>query len=175
MENNLINKFNDIFKEINIEYEKFKEQLNLLNEQNNNLMQENILLKNTVKNLTNDLNIEKKTKSSSTLWECMNAKLSEKDTIIEQLKKDIEFYKRTTDNKTNIMEKYQHNINIINNNNKSTESNIQLNDNNTFNDIKEENKTIKSKEKKKKKKKNIELYDDKDEMEKLEKELANKN
>ena len=111
------------------EHNKSIQQIQELEEKNNIIVEENNRLKNTIE----ELNKEKKAKTSSTIWESMNAKLSEKDTIIEQLKKDIEFYKRTG-TKTNIAEKWQSTIS------KSNEKiNIQLSDKlveKTFNTIK---------------------------------------
>lgn len=98
----------DFYKNINLmknEHLKLIIQTNELKEKNNLLEQENTKLTNII----NELNKEKKAKASSTIWESMNSKLAEKDVIIEQLKKDIEFYKRTG-TKSNISEKWQSNI-----------------------------------------------------------------
>lgn len=97
--------FNSNIDLIKNEYDKSISQLKDLEEKNNVLEQENIKLTNII----NELNKEKKAKASSTIWESMNSKLAEKDIIIEQLKKDIEFYKRTS-SKSNIAEKWQSNI-----------------------------------------------------------------
>lgn len=97
--------FNSNIDLIKNEYDKLIFQINELEKKNNILEQENIKLTNTI----NELNKEKKAKASSTIWESMNSKLTEKDIIIEQLKKDIEFYKRTS-SKSNIAEKWQSNI-----------------------------------------------------------------
>lgn len=97
--------FNSNIDLIKNEYDKSISQLKDLEEKNNILEQENIKLTNII----NELNKEKKAKASSTIWESMNSKLAEKDIIIEQLKKDIEFYKRTS-SKSNIAEKWQSNI-----------------------------------------------------------------
>jgi len=83
----------DYYKNINlIKNENLKSilQINKLEEKCNLLEQENTKLTNII----NELNKEKKAKASSTIWESMNTKLAEKDNVIEQLKKDVEFYKR---------------------------------------------------------------------------------
>jgi len=101
---------NDFIDNLNLvgeEYKLLKTKISNLSEQNTNLEQENTKLKNTI----DELNREKKLKSSSTLWESLNSKVIEKDSIIEQLKKEIEFYKRAgTKNSTNITDKYQSNL-----------------------------------------------------------------
>ena len=48
-----------------------------------------------LKNIINTLKKENSEKSSKTIWETTQQKLKEKDEIIEELKKTIEFYKRT--------------------------------------------------------------------------------
>jgi hypothetical protein len=98
------NNFESYIIKIKEENELLKIQIKDLEEKNSNLEQENI----NQKNIIEELNKEKKLKSSSTLWETLNSQISEKDTIIEKLKKDIEFYKRTeTKNVVNIRDKYQ--------------------------------------------------------------------
>ena len=67
--------------------------------ESNQLKEENNLLKKKIA----DLNDEKKTKSSSVLWETTQKQLGEKDQIIEQLKKDVEFYKRQSVLEQNLM------------------------------------------------------------------------
>ena len=99
------NIFENNFVKIKEEYNLLIKQMKITEEKNIYLEQENIKLKNTI----SELNREKKEKSSSAIWESMNSKLGEKDVIIEQLKKDIEFYKRTG-TKTNVGEKYQYNL-----------------------------------------------------------------
>lgn len=51
---------------------------------------------------------EKKSKSSSALWESTQVQLREKDIQIENLKKELEFYKRNSKS-NNLMEKYPYN------------------------------------------------------------------
>jgi len=97
--------FNSNIDLIKNEYNKLIFQINELEEKNNVLKQENTILTNVVE----ELNKEKKAKSSSTIWESMNSKLAEKDIIIEQLKKDVDFYKRTGP-KTNIVNKWQSSV-----------------------------------------------------------------
>ena len=99
------NDFNTNINLIKKEYNEFILQINELREKNDTLKQENEILTNNII----ELNKEKNAKTSSTIWMTMNSKLSEKDAIIEQLKKDIEFYKRTGP-KINIAEKWQSNI-----------------------------------------------------------------
>ena len=94
--------FNSNISDIKKEYYKLDNQIKELENKNNILIEENIKLSNVIE----ELNKEKKAKASSTIWESMNTKLSEKDIVIEQLKKDIEFYKRTSP-KYNITEKWQ--------------------------------------------------------------------
>lgn len=101
MENIFLSNINSIKYEQNNLIKKINELENL----NEKLSNDNLNLKNIIE----ELNKEKKAKSSSTIWESMNTKLAEKDNIIEKLKKDVEFYKRTG-TKTNIAEKYQANI-----------------------------------------------------------------
>jgi hypothetical protein len=98
------NNFDNNINKIKEEYNLLKTQIKKLEEQNTNLEQENIKLKNSI----DELNREKKAKASSTLWESLNSKVVEKDNIIEQLKKEIEFYNRTCiKNNINICDKYQ--------------------------------------------------------------------
>lgn len=99
---NVINTNINLIKD---EHNKFILQTKELEKKCNLLQEENTKLTNII----NELNKEKKAKASSTIWESMNTKLAEKDNIIEQLKKDVEFYKRTGP-KTNIAEKWQSNI-----------------------------------------------------------------
>ena len=94
--------FNSNITDVKNEYYKLNNQIKELENNNDVLKEENRKLSNIIE----ELNKEKKAKASSTIWESMNTKLSEKDIIIEQLKKDIEFYKRTCP-KSNITEKWQ--------------------------------------------------------------------
>lgn len=107
------------------ELEETKLKINQLEKDNGDL-----------KNKTVILNEEKKTKSSSALWESTQAILKEKDTIIEDLKKEIEFYKRNSgnfsksnsvinkyawaDNCKNVSKSFE-NTNILNNNDKKND------------------------------------------------------
>lgn len=139
--NAILNEFQSNFNSnidlIKNEHTKLTHQIKELEEKNNLLEQENTKLTNTI----NELNKEKKAKASSTIWESMNSKFAEKDVIIEQLKKDIEFYKRTGP-KSNIAEKWKSNISKSNSSdsieekevektlvsNKSVEKEIELTD-----------------------------------------------
>lgn len=142
--------FNSNIDLIKNEYDKSISQLKDLEEKNNILEQENIKLTNTI----NELNKEKKAKASSTIWESMNSKLAEKDIIIEQLKKDIEFYKRTS-SKSNIAEKWQSNILKSNSSDsiETKETKISISNKLVEKEIKE-----KEKEKEKRNMKNIKVY-----------------
>ena len=81
------------------------------------LKEENIALKKRI----SELNDEKKSKSSSVLWETTQKQLGEKDQIIEQLKKDVEFYKRQS-GKTTVTDKYPYNPNLNSIPNQSNQS-----------------------------------------------------
>ena len=111
---NIINNITEYLKlelvKINNEYNSLT---NIIDDKNNkiNLLTEEI---DVLKKKNNDLTYENKSKSSSSLWESTQLQLKEKDLIIENLKKDIEFYKRN--GKTNnIMNIYQPNENNIKN------------------------------------------------------------
>ena len=191
---------------------------NNLNEQIINIFNEYNLLKDTIdsnsktilsltednKNLKtriNELIEEKKSKSSSALWESTQVQLREKDLIIENLKKDLEFYKRNSKS-NNVMEKYPYNVST-NTDTKKSEQNIQqtekpnsTNKDNNKNDEKEvkqelevekeleverelvkkvkKSKKDKSKDKseKKKKKKKETIQEEEDDDDELEKELT---
>ena len=189
------NIFENNFVKIKEEYNLLIKQMKITEEKNIYLEQENIKLKNTI----SELNREKKEKSSSAIWESMNSKLGEKDVIIEQLKKDIEFYKRTG-TKTNVGEKYQYNllkqnssiftepIYTTQNNSIIIENNIQnkiINDNKQIEIVKNEQIEIvmenqvastkklkdKSKDKSEKKKKK-KIIEEENNLDDLEKELA---
>ena len=123
------NNFQNYIIKIKEEYDFLTNSIKMVEEKNFNLTQENINLKNTI----DELNKEKKAKSSSTLWESMNSKIIEKDNIIEQLKKDIEFYKRTG-TKTNIGNKYQSNLLKLNSVDSGELVSIEQNDLITIND-----------------------------------------
>ena len=155
-------------------------------ELNNNISQityENIELKNKNKELLE----EKKSKSSSTLWESTHKQLREKDVIIEQLKKDSDFYKRQykasnilsnypysnlSEQNTIKLEKEINKINIHNNNNDDNNDNDNDNDKKNKKDKKKKDKTKeKSKKDKKKKMDIINIDTDNDELIRLEREL----
>lgn len=102
----------------------FEIKINQITDILNTLLVENTTLKSNFDDLTNEnialkqqineLIEEKKQKSSSTLWTSINEQLKEKDILIEQLKKDIEFYKRqssTFSTSSNIANKYLQSIN----------------------------------------------------------------
>jgi hypothetical protein len=124
------------------------ELTNNFNLQINKIVNEHNLLKNTIddknknievltednygfKTRINEMIEEKKSKSSSALWESTQVQLKEKDLIIDNLKKELEFYKRNSKS-NNVMDKYPYNINnnTINNNNtnSNTKSNINKNE-----------------------------------------------
>jgi hypothetical protein len=114
----LVNNFNSQISKIINEYNLLN---NLVQEQNKQiqLLTED---KNNLKTRINEMQEEKKSKSSSALWESTQLQLKEKDLIIENLKKDIEFYKRNYKNNTNLMDKYP-----FSGNNNKNESVNQLN------------------------------------------------
>lgn len=185
--------FNSNIDLIKNEYDKLILQINELEEKNNILEQENIKLTNTIE----ELNKEKKAKASSTIWESMNSKLAEKDIIIEQLKKDIEFYKRTG-SKVNIADKWQSTVSKCNSSNfkekkeqkadiinKNKEDNIETiktvevievkkDDNDKEKEVIIKKSKDKSKDKSEKKKKKKKVVEEED-LDDLEKELAGLN
>ena len=107
---NIIKEFDEFYNkknnEILTEYNKLEVIINNSNNTIELLVEENNLLKKK----NNEMIEEKKLKSSSTIWESTQTQLKEKDLIIEQLKKDVEFYKRQC-NKSNVTEKYPYNSN----------------------------------------------------------------
>ena len=171
--------YNNKMTDVIDEYNKLKQLKNSIDKNNFDLVNQNYELKKRIDELIE----EKKSKSSSTLWESTQKQLKEKDFLIEQLKKDIEFYKRQS-TKTNLMDKYPYNPNKDINENTYTNEN---NDNNETkqiketidaNEIKSKKKKEKSKDKtdKKKKKEVIKINDDDDDdVNELEKELLGFN
>jgi hypothetical protein len=94
-------------------------------------------------NIINDLKCrvrelveEKKSKSSSALWETTTVQLKEKDQIIEGLKKDIEFYKRTqTKSLSPVSAKYQANLTESKESEKYSQNKIVLDEENLENTV----------------------------------------
>ncbi len=121
-----------------------------------------------------DLNDKIKSKSSSSIWESMQLQLQEKDKVIEQLKKDINFYSRqnvinsvpvtNSDKKISQQEITTNNKQTINN---QTEVNDLLDSKNTNDIIEKKEKKVKKDKKEKKSKKKIEQeIEDIDDLEK---------
>ena len=130
-----------------------------------------------LENKNKDLNERLKSKTASAIWANMQVQLQEKDKQIEDIKKDLEFYKR------NYTAKPLENKSVYENNNKQTEtskSNIKLNIiHEVIQEIKQEIEVeveeVKEEIKKKKKKtksKKVELIDN-SVLDDLEKELLN--
>ena len=140
------------------------------------LKEENIALKKRI----SELNDEKKSKSSSVLWETTQKQLGEKDQIIEQLKRQS--------GKTTVTDKYPYNPNLnsipnqsnqSNQNIKKTESVIETeqkqesepDEEQLVETVEKTKKKDKSEKKKKKKEKAKIIEDDEEDIEKLEREL----
>ena len=104
--NELTNNFNiEIHKIVN-EYNLLKDIVDNKNKIIHSLTENNNVLKTKI----NEMIEEKKSKSSSALWESTQLQLTEKDLIIDNLKKDIEFYKRNHKS-NNVIDKYPYNGN----------------------------------------------------------------
>lgn len=187
----IIKGFNQVFEEkinkIMNEYKKLEQVILESSDLIAKLTEENNLLRKKI----NELNEEKKSKSSSVLWETTQTQLGEKDKIIEQLKKDVEFYKRQS-NKSTVTDKYPYNPNKLTNLTKLSDDKISNQVEETklevsiqtkqieINGIKEieqqednikESSKKKDKSEKKKKKKTRVVDEDDEDIEKLEREL----
>ena len=103
--NELTDNFNMQVNKIVNEYNLLKDSFDNKNKTIQSLTEDNHILKIRI----NEMIEEKKSKSSSALWESTQLQLGEKDLIIDNLKKDIEFYKRNHKN-NNVIDK---NKNII--------------------------------------------------------------
>lgn len=101
----IIREFNNLYNDkINLIKQEHYKSTNLINELNQtigSLKDENLNLKKRIGELVE----EKKSKSSSALWETTQSQLKEKDIVIEQLKKEIDFYKRNS-NKNFVKDTY---------------------------------------------------------------------
>jgi chromosome segregation ATPase len=149
---------NNIIDNLKKEFTTLENNYNVIEKKISNYSNENNKLKNKIKELelkNNELIEEIKSKSGSSLWQSMILQIQEKDNYIEEIKKDLNFYKRQY---------------LLKNDN----LNDNLNDN-SFEVIKnnEDTKSVEKVSKKKiKKKKIIEVNDD---IDSLEKELMNIN
>ena len=167
---NIIDEFNNLCSiKINEIYDNHKILLNqysILEKNNLQLIQEN----NNLNIKISELIQEKKLKLSSTIWESTQIQLKEKDLLIEQLKKDNEFYKRNLKT-SKVSDVYLSNSQSnFKNNNVEDLKNVEENE---VVEIVEEKKIKVKKEKSKKeksekKKKKINI-----EIDELEKELLN--
>jgi len=134
--------FNSKINEILNEYANIKNELELKQKLNIELNEKNINLQQEL----NKLLEEKKIKSSSLLWETTQNQLREKDLIIDNLKKDIEFYKRNYESKlynklnNNTVEKKELEVkdNLNNNIDENEEFEVKNNLNNNINENEEE-------------------------------------
>jgi hypothetical protein len=120
------NMIKELTNNFNLQIDKIISEYNLLTnmlEDKNKTIQLLTEDKNVLKTRINEMLEEKKSKSSSALWESTQIQLKEKDLIIESLKKDIDFYKRNSKN-NNVMDKYPYN-----GNNNKNESENQSNTN----------------------------------------------
>ncbi len=110
-----------------------------------------------------------KSKSSSSIWESMQVQLQDKDKLIEQLKKDLNFYQRQSviNNITQVNNTTQTNIE------KKEDNLIEVSDNEII--IEKKDKKVKKDKKDKKDKKSkgkiIHNTEDIDDVDDLEKEL----
>ncbi len=93
---NKINKIvNDELEVVFNDIDKLKEELK--NEKDRNLELNNMV--STLKEKNTELGEKLKNKSNSSIWESAQIQLHEKDKQIEQIKKELEFYKRHYDMK----------------------------------------------------------------------------
>lgn len=132
--NNLINILNtNISNELNNIISSHNNEINFINDKLESEIIFKKILENKILNLEenicelklkiNVLNEKNKEKSSSSIWESMNVKLQEKDSIIEELKKELEYKKRQSDikNKDNV----QNNLEVIIENKKIIDNDIK--------------------------------------------------